>query len=56
MTQKYHDVTLTLCLQANELTTETSHYEEQEQELMMVCVEELCKCYGLQCMKIKHRQ
>ncbi|TKS69181.1 Trafficking kinesin-binding protein 1 106 kDa O-GlcNAc transferase-interacting protein [Collichthys lucidus] len=26
---------------ANDLTTETSHYEEQEQELMMVCVEEL---------------
>lgn len=31
-------------LQANELTTETTNYEEQEQELMMVCVEELCKC------------
>ncbi|TMS23070.1 Trafficking kinesin-binding protein 1 [Larimichthys crocea] len=30
-----------LRLEANELTTETSHYEEQEQELMMVCVEEL---------------
>uniref|UniRef100_A0A8C5EY12 Trafficking kinesin-binding protein 1-like n=1 Tax=Gouania willdenowi TaxID=441366 RepID=A0A8C5EY12_GOUWI len=26
---------------ANELSTETSNYEEQEQELMMVCVEEL---------------
>lgn len=32
-------------LQATELTTETTNYEEQEQELMMVCVEELCKCY-----------
>lgn len=31
-------------LQASELTTETTNYEEQEQELMMVCVEELCKC------------
>ncbi|CAF93056.1 unnamed protein product, partial [Tetraodon nigroviridis] len=30
-----------LRLEASELTTETSHYEEQEQELMMVCVEEL---------------
>lgn len=29
--------------QASELTTETSNYEEQEQELMMVCVEELCE-------------
>nr|XP_020451871.1 trafficking kinesin-binding protein 1-like [Monopterus albus] len=28
-------------LEANELTTETTSYEEQEQELMMVCVEEL---------------
>ncbi|XP_056136426.1 trafficking kinesin-binding protein 1 [Lampris incognitus] len=27
--------------EANDLTTETTHYEEQEQELMMVCVEEL---------------
>lgn len=27
--------------QANELTSETANYEEQEQELMMVCVEEL---------------
>lgn len=34
-------------LQATELTTETTNYEEQEQELMMVCVEELCKCYSL---------
>lgn len=31
-------------MQASELTTETTSYEEQEQELMMVCVEELCKC------------
>lgn len=31
-------------LQASELATETTNYEEQEQELMMVCVEELCKC------------
>ncbi|TDH15869.1 hypothetical protein EPR50_G00013610 [Perca flavescens] len=30
-----------LRLEANELTTETANYEEQEQELMMVCVEEL---------------
>uniref|UniRef100_A0A8C9Y933 Si:dkey-28e7.3 n=1 Tax=Sander lucioperca TaxID=283035 RepID=A0A8C9Y933_SANLU len=30
-----------LRLAANELTTETANYEEQEQELMMVCVEEL---------------
>lgn len=30
-----------LRLEANELTTETTNYEEQEQELMMVCVEEL---------------
>ncbi|KAI3352868.1 hypothetical protein L3Q82_019441, partial [Scortum barcoo] len=30
-----------LRLEASELTTETTHYEEQEQELMMVCVEEL---------------
>uniref|UniRef100_A0A672G2R8 Si:dkey-28e7.3 n=1 Tax=Salarias fasciatus TaxID=181472 RepID=A0A672G2R8_SALFA len=30
-----------LRLEANELSTETSNYEEQEQELMMVCVEEL---------------
>ncbi|TKS69107.1 Trafficking kinesin-binding protein 1 106 kDa O-GlcNAc transferase-interacting protein [Collichthys lucidus] len=30
-----------LRIEANDLTTETSHYEEQEQELMMVCVEEL---------------
>lgn len=30
-----------LRLEASELTTETSNYEEQEQELMMVCVEEL---------------
>lgn len=29
--------------QANELTSETANYEEQEQELMMVCVEELSK-------------
>lgn len=36
-----------LFVQANELTTETTNYEEQEQELMMVCVEELCKCHGL---------
>ncbi|XP_053186951.1 trafficking kinesin-binding protein 1 [Scomber japonicus] len=27
--------------EANDLTTETTNYEEQEQELMMVCVEEL---------------
>ncbi|XP_029907949.1 trafficking kinesin-binding protein 1 isoform X1 [Myripristis murdjan] len=27
--------------EANELTSETTNYEEQEQELMMVCVEEL---------------
>uniref|UniRef100_A0A3Q3LSB3 Trafficking kinesin-binding protein 1-like n=1 Tax=Mastacembelus armatus TaxID=205130 RepID=A0A3Q3LSB3_9TELE len=32
-----------LRLEASELTTETTNYEEQEQELMMVCVEELCK-------------
>lgn len=32
-----------MLLQASELSTETSNYEEQEQELMMVCVEELCK-------------
>ncbi|XP_042340417.1 trafficking kinesin-binding protein 1 [Plectropomus leopardus] len=30
-----------LRLEASELTTETTNYEEQEQELMMVCVEEL---------------
>uniref|UniRef100_G3Q2Y0 Huntingtin associated protein 1 n=1 Tax=Gasterosteus aculeatus aculeatus TaxID=481459 RepID=G3Q2Y0_GASAC len=30
-----------LRLEANDLTTETTNYEEQEQELMMVCVEEL---------------
>ncbi|XP_053710942.1 trafficking kinesin-binding protein 1-like isoform X1 [Synchiropus splendidus] len=30
-----------LRLEACELTTETTNYEEQEQELMMVCVEEL---------------
>uniref|UniRef100_A0A8D3BMD7 Huntingtin associated protein 1 n=1 Tax=Scophthalmus maximus TaxID=52904 RepID=A0A8D3BMD7_SCOMX len=30
-----------LRFEANELTTETTNYEEQEQELMMVCVEEL---------------
>ncbi|KAK7930259.1 hypothetical protein WMY93_006654 [Mugilogobius chulae] len=30
-----------LRLEANELTSETNNYEEQEQELMMVCVEEL---------------
>ncbi|XP_056891610.1 trafficking kinesin-binding protein 1-like isoform X1 [Takifugu flavidus] len=30
-----------LRLEASELTTETTQYEEQEQELMMVCVEEL---------------
>uniref|UniRef100_A0A3B4ASH3 Uncharacterized protein n=1 Tax=Periophthalmus magnuspinnatus TaxID=409849 RepID=A0A3B4ASH3_9GOBI len=30
-----------LRLEASELTTETNNYEEQEQELMMVCVEEL---------------
>ncbi|XP_068448603.1 trafficking kinesin-binding protein 1 isoform X3 [Clinocottus analis] len=30
-----------LRLEACELTTETANYEEQEQELMMVCVEEL---------------
>ncbi|KAM8879509.1 trafficking kinesin-binding protein 1 isoform 3-T3 [Spinachia spinachia] len=30
-----------LRLEANDLTTETATYEEQEQELMMVCVEEL---------------
>uniref|UniRef100_A0A3B5ASM2 Trafficking kinesin-binding protein 1-like n=1 Tax=Stegastes partitus TaxID=144197 RepID=A0A3B5ASM2_9TELE len=30
-----------LRLEATELSTETSNYEEQEQELMMVCVEEL---------------
>ncbi|XP_068506751.1 LOW QUALITY PROTEIN: trafficking kinesin-binding protein 1 [Syngnathus scovelli] len=30
-----------LRLEANELCTETTDYEEQEQELMMVCVEEL---------------
>ncbi|XP_072240447.1 trafficking kinesin-binding protein 1 isoform X2 [Leuresthes tenuis] len=30
-----------LRLEANELSTETTNYEEQEQELMMVCVEEL---------------
>ncbi|XP_062244575.1 trafficking kinesin-binding protein 1 isoform X1 [Platichthys flesus] len=30
-----------LRLEAHELTTETTNYEEQEQELMMVCVEEL---------------
>lgn len=30
--------------QASELSSETTSYEEQEQELMMVCVEELCKC------------
>ncbi|XP_059184383.1 trafficking kinesin-binding protein 1, partial [Centropristis striata] len=30
-----------LRIEANELTTETTNYEEQEQELMMVCVEEL---------------
>uniref|UniRef100_A0A3Q0RDM6 Si:dkey-28e7.3 n=1 Tax=Amphilophus citrinellus TaxID=61819 RepID=A0A3Q0RDM6_AMPCI len=32
---------LRLELQATELSTETSNYEEQEQELMMVCVDEL---------------
>lgn len=30
-----------LRLEANELATETTNYEEQEQELMMVCVDEL---------------
>lgn len=30
-----------LRLEASELTSETNNYEEQEQELMMVCVEEL---------------
>ncbi|XP_068995904.1 trafficking kinesin-binding protein 1 isoform X3 [Embiotoca jacksoni] len=30
-----------LRVEASELSTETSNYEEQEQELMMVCVEEL---------------
>ncbi|XP_031720269.1 trafficking kinesin-binding protein 1, partial [Anarrhichthys ocellatus] len=30
-----------LRLEASDLTTETTNYEEQEQELMMVCVEEL---------------
>ncbi|XP_061736905.1 trafficking kinesin-binding protein 1 isoform X1 [Nerophis ophidion] len=30
-----------LRLEASELSTETSNYEEQEQELMLVCVEEL---------------
>ncbi|KAA8595178.1 hypothetical protein FQN60_012313, partial [Etheostoma spectabile] len=30
-----------LRLEASDLTTETANYEEQEQELMMVCVEEL---------------
>ncbi|XP_061578709.1 trafficking kinesin-binding protein 1 isoform X3 [Cololabis saira] len=30
-----------LKLEASELSTETTNYEEQEQELMMVCVEEL---------------
>lgn len=30
-----------LRIEANELSTETTNYEEQEQELMMVCVEEL---------------
>ncbi|XP_017272497.1 trafficking kinesin-binding protein 1 isoform X2 [Kryptolebias marmoratus] len=30
-----------LRLEANELSAETTNYEEQEQELMMVCVEEL---------------
>uniref|UniRef100_A0AAV2LK41 Trafficking kinesin-binding protein 1-like n=1 Tax=Knipowitschia caucasica TaxID=637954 RepID=A0AAV2LK41_KNICA len=30
-----------LRIETNELTSETTHYEEQEQELMMVCVEEL---------------
>uniref|UniRef100_A0A1A7WHL3 Uncharacterized protein n=1 Tax=Iconisemion striatum TaxID=60296 RepID=A0A1A7WHL3_9TELE len=30
-----------LRLEASELSTETTNYEEQEQELMMVCVEEL---------------
>uniref|UniRef100_UPI0037E70A20 trafficking kinesin-binding protein 1 n=1 Tax=Semicossyphus pulcher TaxID=241346 RepID=UPI0037E70A20 len=30
-----------LRIEANELTTETTNYEEQEQELMMVCVDEL---------------
>lgn len=39
-------LTLMFALQANELSTETTNYEEQEQELMMVCVEELCKCSG----------
>lgn len=38
------NLTLMFLLQANELSTETTNYEEQEQELMMVCVEELCKC------------
>ncbi|XP_052346459.1 trafficking kinesin-binding protein 1-like isoform X2 [Oncorhynchus keta] len=32
---------LKLRSEANELTSETTNYEEQEQELMMVCVEEL---------------
>ncbi|XP_045547193.1 trafficking kinesin-binding protein 1 isoform X10 [Salmo salar] len=32
---------LKLRCEANELTSETANYEEQEQELMMVCVEEL---------------
>ncbi|XP_065809335.1 trafficking kinesin-binding protein 1 isoform X1 [Labrus bergylta] len=30
-----------LRVEANDLTTETTNYEEQEQELMMVCVDEL---------------
>lgn len=49
---------MTLLLQASDLTTETTNYEEQEQELMMVCVEELCKCYRLVsiCMKVKNRR
>ncbi|TSM94707.1 Trafficking kinesin-binding protein 1 [Bagarius yarrelli] len=35
------DENLKLQAAANELTSETSSYEEQEQQLMMVCVEEL---------------
>ncbi|XP_058257062.1 trafficking kinesin-binding protein 1 isoform X1 [Hemibagrus wyckioides] len=35
------DENLKLRATANELTSETSSYEEQEQQLMMVCVEEL---------------
>ncbi|KAG7223825.1 hypothetical protein INR49_026508 [Caranx melampygus] len=43
-----------LRLEANELTTETTNFEEQEQELMMVCVEELCKCYSLDSVTENH--